>query len=277
MIHPTAIIDPDATIAASVSIGAGAVVGAAVRLGAGCSIGPYAILEPGTEIAERVQIGAHAVIGGPPQDLGFDHATPSGVQIGPGSCIREHVTINRSHEENGVTRIGAGAFLMAGSHVGHGSSVGDSAVLANLVMLAGHVQVGAHAFLGGGAGIHQFVRIGACAMVSGLSRISRDVPPFLIVSERDRVNGLNLVGLRRREFSPETIRDIKEAFQAIYRHRGGQRERARVRLATQPPATSQAREFLAFFEAGKRGFAQPATRQERSLKTPSGVNRHEMD
>lgn len=233
-----------------------AIIGDGVQLGAGCEVHALAIIKQHSILGEGVVVHSFAVIGGDPQYLKFDPATKSGVRIGAGSVIREHVTINRSIHADKATTVGARCFLMANSHVGHDSAVADDVVLANNVMLAGHVTVGRHTFLGGGAGFHQFCRIGESVIVSGLARIAQDIPPFTMAAERNEVIGLNLVGLKRRGFNRETIHEIKEAFRAVYFTPGNIRNVARAALAGGAFQTAEARQFLTFFTEGKRGFAR---------------------
>ena len=237
-IHPTAIVEEG------------------VQLGAGCAIHAHAIVKRHSQLGDGVVVHAFAVIGGDPQYLKFDPATVSGVRIGPGTVVREHVTINRSIHADQATQVGARCFLMANVHVGHDSSVADDVVLANNVMLAGHVTVGRHTFLGGGAGFHQFCRVGESAIVSGLARIAQDIPPFTMAAERNEIIGLNLVGLKRRGFSREAVRELKEAFRIVYFTPGNIREVARQALGGTAFQTPEARGFLAFFTEGKRGFAR---------------------
>lgn len=237
-IHPTAIIEEG------------------VQLGAGCLVHPFAVIKQHSILGAGVVVHAFAVIGGDPQYLKFDPATKSGVRIGAGTVIREHVTINRSIHEGQATTVGARCFLMANAHVGHDCTVADDVVLANNVMLAGHVTVGSHTFLGGGAGIHQFCRLGEGVIVSGLARIAQDIPPFAMAAERNEVIGLNLVGLKRRNFSREGIRELKDAFRAVYFTPGNIRDVARAALAGESFRSAEARQFLAFFTEGKRGFAR---------------------
>jgi UDP-N-acetylglucosamine acyltransferase len=156
---------------------------------------------------------------------------------------------------------------MANSHAGHDCTLADDVVLANNVMLAGHVEVGAFTFVGGGAGIHQFVRIGESVMVAGLARVTRDLAPFTIVAERDEVSGLNLVGLKRRGFSSDAIRELKAAFRAVYFAPGNIRELAAGALGSGGYASEEARRFLAFFAEGKRGFA----RADRPVRAEGGA------
>ena len=241
----------------SISIHPSAVVEESVVLGDGCEIQSGAIIRRYSTLGERVIVHPYAVVGGDPQYLKFDRGTPSGVRVGSGTVIREHVTINRAVGAGENTVVGERCFLMANSHVGHDCVVADDVVLANNAMPAGHVQVGAFTFVGGGAGVHQFARIGESVMVSGLSRVGQDVPPFVLIAERNEVIGLNLLGLKRRGFSRDAIREIKEAFRMVYFTSGNIREIATRHLAGQLASTPEARRFLDFFTMGKRGFARP--------------------
>lgn len=237
-IHPTAIIEEG------------------VQLGAGCAVQAHAIIRKHSVLGDGVVVHPFAVVGGDPQYLKFDPATASGVRIGAGTVIREHVTVNRSIHAGKETVVGARCFLMACSHVGHDCELADDVVLANNTMLAGHVIVGGFTFVGGGAGIHQFVRIGEGVMVGGLTRLTKDVAPFLMVAERDEVPGFNVVGLKRRGFGRESIRELKDCYHAVFAG-GNPRKLAAARLAA-GVAGAEARRFLEFFAAGKRGFVRPA-------------------
>lgn len=236
-IHPTAIIEEG------------------VQLGAGCIVHAYAVIRRHSILGPGVVVNSFAVVGGDPQYLKFDPATVSHVRIGEGSVLREHVTVNRSIHAGQSTIVGAHCFLMAGAHVGHDCVIGDNVVLANNVMAAGHVEIGNHTFVGGGAGLHQFIRIGEGVMVGGVARITKDVAPFLLVAERDEVPGFNVVGLRRRGFSRDTIKELKSCFTRVFAG-GDPRVPAGVMLAAgvQSP---EAKRFLEFFTAGKRGFVRP--------------------
>ena len=237
-IHPTAVVEEGA------------------QLGAGCVIHAHAIILKHTVLADRVIVHPFAVLGGEPQYLKFDPATQSSVRVGPGTVVREHVTINRSIHAGQATTVGARCFLMANSHVGHDSVVEDDVVLANNVMLAGHVHVGRNTFLGGGAGFHQFCRIGEGVIVSGLARIAQDIPPFAMAAERNEIIGLNLIGLKRRGVSRAAIGEIKDAFRTVYFTPGNIRAVASAALAGDAFKTAEARQFLMFFTEGKRGFAR---------------------
>jgi UDP-N-acetylglucosamine acyltransferase len=238
IVHPTAVVEPGAT------------------LGEGCHVHAGAVIRRHCVLGERVVVHPYAVLGGEPQYLGFDPQVESGVHIGDETVIREHVTVNRAMHAGQATRVGRNCFLMAGSHVGHDCEVADHVVLANAVLLAGHVFVGARTFLGGGAGVHQFCRIGAGAMIAGHATITRDVPPNVMVAERNVVAGLNVVGLRRRGLGRETLAELKRAFRVVYAP-GNVREHAAAALAGGRFASAEAREFLEFLTGGRRPVARP--------------------
>jgi UDP-N-acetylglucosamine acyltransferase len=240
IIHPSAIVEDGA------------------QLGVDCEILAHAIVTRHAVLGDRVVVHPGAVVGGDPQYIKFDRATPSFVRVGAGTVIRENVTLNRAIHADQTTVIGERCFLMAGSHAGHDCALGDDVVLANNALLAGHVSVGNFSFVGGGAAVHQFCRIGESAMIGGLSRITRDLAPFTITAERDDVSGLNLVGLKRRGFSRESIRELKEAFRVVYFGVGNIRELAAAALAGGTYQSAEARRFLEFFATGKRGFARAA-------------------
>ena len=237
-IHSTAMVEPGA------------------QLGADCEIQAHAIVTRQCVLGDRVVVHPFAVIGGDPQYLKFDRSTNSGVKIGMGSVIREHVTINRSIHPAGFTIVGEGCFLMAASHVAHDCLVGNQVVLANAALLGGHVSVADHTFLGGGAAVHQFCRIGESVMVAGHASITRDVPHFVMVAERDEVIGFNVVGLKRRGFPRVAIAELKAAFKAVYFTPGNIRDVAAQQLAANAFETAEARRFLEFFADGKRSFAR---------------------
>jgi len=237
-IHSTALVEPGA------------------QLGADCEVHAYAIVTKHCVLGDRVIVHPFAVLGGDPQYLKFDDATVSGIRIGAGSVIREHVTINRSIQAGGFTVIGENCFLMASSHVAHDCVLGNNVVLANAALLAGHVSVGEHTFFGGSAAVHQFCRIGEGVMVAGNASITRDVAHFTMVAERDEIVGFNAIGLRRRGIGRPAIAELKQAFHAVYFTPGNIRVIAAEALAEGTYATAEARRFLEFFSEGKRSFAR---------------------
>ena len=238
-VHPTAIVEPGA------------------QLGVDCEIHAYVVVTKHAVLGDRVVVHPFAVVGGDPQYLKFDRTTSSAVRVGAGTVLREYVTVNRSIHSGHATVVGENCFFMSGAHVAHDCTVGNNVVLANNALLAGHVSVGEFSFIGGGAAVHQFTRIGESVMVGGLARITRDLAPFTIVAERDEVSGLNLVGLKRRGFSRDVIRELKEAFRLVYATPGNIRDLAARALASAKFGTAEARRFLEFFAAGKRSFARP--------------------
>ena len=229
-----------------------AIVEEGARLGAGCIVHAYAHISRHCQLDEGVVVHPFAAIGGDPQDLSFDASTHSSVHVGARTVLREHVTINRATKAGGYTEIGADCFLMTGCHVAHDCKVGDRVVIANAVLLAGHVQVGERAFLGGGTVIHQFSRIGEGAMIGGGARISRDVPPFCLVTERNALVGLNVVGLRRRGIARRAMTELKRVYRALDRPVGNLREIAASLLKDGAIDSPEARQYVEFFLSGKR-------------------------
>ena len=256
--HPTAVIHKATRIPDDVTVGAYAVIEDGVEIGSGCVIREHAIIRSGTILGDNCIVDSQCVLGGLPQDLAFNPATPSGVRIGNNATFREGVTINRATDEGKFTEIGDHAFFMANSHAGHDCQVGHHVIVANAVLLAGKVTVGDHVFIGGAAGVHQFCRIGESAMISGLSRVSQDAPPFCIYAERNELIGLNLIGLKRRGFSREAIKELKALYQLILIEGGRPRAQAEEALKDERAQTEQGRQFLEFMaERTSRGVARP--------------------
>ena len=259
MTHPLALVEPGARVAPDARIGAFAVVEAGATIGPGCVLAAHAIVRAGSVLAAGVRVDSFAVIGGDPQDLGFDPSTRSGVEVGEGTVIREHVTVHRATKAGTATRIGAHGLLMAGSHVAHDCALGDAVILANGCMLGGHVEVGARAFVSGGVAVHQFCRIGGGALVSGNAVITEDVAPAALAHGRNELAGLNLVGLRRRNLPGETITELKRAYHSVFTPGKDCATQAHAALESGAYRSTEAREFLSFFLGGKRGrFASPA-------------------
>lgn len=219
MIHDTAIIDPSTKVGEAVSIGPYAVVGPNCTIGAGTSIGAHAVIDRDCIIGRDNRIYSHAAVGGDPQDLKYAGETTTCV-IGDGNTIREYVTINRGTAEGGgKTVVGNNNLFMAYSHVAHDCILGNSVILANAATLGGHVEIHDCVVVGGLTGIHQFVRIGAHAIVGALSGVGRDIPPFVTAAlsrgQKRSIFGINLVGLKRRGFSKDTIERIRKAVKLV--------------------------------------------------------------
>ncbi|MFZ4762571.1 MAG: acyl-ACP--UDP-N-acetylglucosamine O-acyltransferase [Alphaproteobacteria bacterium] len=216
-IHPLAVVHPAAQIGENCEIGPFSVVGANVRLGRGVKLLSHVVVEGHTDIGADSVIYPFSSLGHAPQDLKYK-GEPSRLIIGERNRIRENVTINTGTAGGGMeTRVGNDCLLMVGVHVAHDCVVGNHVVMANNATLAGHVQVGDYAVLGGLSAVHQFVRIGAHAMIGGMSGIEQDVIPYgLVMGERARLAGLNLVGLERRGFEREAINRLRQAFKEIF-------------------------------------------------------------
>lgn len=215
-VHPTAIVDADATLDDDAEVGAYTIIEANVKISSGVRIGTHAFLASGARLLKDVQVFNGAVVGNVPQDLKFK-GEPSVAVVGERTIVREFVTVHRGTEASGKTEIGADCLLMAYSHVAHDCVLENKVILANSVNLAGHVFIGEHAAIGGVVPVHQFVRIGKHAFIAGGTRVPKDVPPFILAANEPlRFAGLNSVGLRRRGFSAERIAAIKHAYKLIY-------------------------------------------------------------
>lgn len=211
--HPTAVIEPGATLGADVVVGPFCHIGAQVEIGDGSVLQSHVVVSGRTRIGAGARIFPFASIGGPSQDL-KDALAEGALGIGEGCIIREGVTINTGAS---VTRIGARCALLACSHVAHDCRLGDGVVLSNNVLLGGHVDVGDHAMIGGGTAVHQFVRIGAHAFIGGLSGVEGDVIPCAIASgNRAHLFGLNLVGLKRRGFDDARVGKLRRAYDRLF-------------------------------------------------------------
>ncbi|MGB0562658.1 MAG: acyl-ACP--UDP-N-acetylglucosamine O-acyltransferase [Spirulinaceae cyanobacterium] len=216
-IHPTAVIDNRAQLHPTVAVGPYAVIGAEVVIGPRTQVGAHVVIEGPTEIGADNHFFPGSAIGLEPQDLKYQGA-PSRLRIGDGNRFREYVTVNRATAAGEETRIGNDNLLMAYSHVAHNCVLADNVIIANGVALAGHVQIESRVVIGGVLGIHQFVHVGQMAMLGGMSRIDRDVPPYMLVEGNPgRVRALNLIGLKRAGVNPEELQLLKKAFRLLYR------------------------------------------------------------
>ncbi|MEY2577336.1 MAG: UDP-N-acetylglucosamine acyltransferase [Verrucomicrobiota bacterium] len=248
-IHSTAIIDPAAQLGVDVEIGPYSVIGAGAVIGEKCKIQAHVVIEGSVKMGTDNFIGHGAIIGAFPQDLSFDVATQSSVEIGAGNTIREYCTIHRGSMEGSATVLGDGNFLMVGTHVGHNCSLGNGVVIANDCLLAGHVRIDDRAFVGGGSRFHQGIRMGRLVMAEG--RFTQNLPPFLSAA-KNQVYGMNIIGLRRADFSAADRDEIKRAFKLLYR--SGLNTKQALAKAAETEFGPVGREFFEFVaNAGKRG------------------------
>lgn len=225
-IHPTAMVDPSATVSAGVTIGPYASIGPNVVLGERVEILSHAVIARNTTIGAETIVHPFAVLGGPPQSVGYKGEETTLV-IGARNVIREFVTINRGMPNaRGETRIGDGGFIMTHAHIAHDCVLGNGVIMANNVMVGGHVDIGDSAWIGGGAAVHQNARIGRNAMLGGMAGLEGDLIPFgSALGNRAYLGGLNLVGLKRRGFSRETIHDVRNAYRLLFAEEGTFQER----------------------------------------------------
>ncbi len=258
-IHSTAIVAGGACVGEGVSIGPYCIVGPQVTLEDGVTLVSHVVVDGLTRVGAGTRILPFASIGLPPQDLKY-RGEMSRLEIGRDNVIREHVTMNPGTQGGGmVTRIGDDCLFMAGSHVAHDCQIGNHVILVNCATLGGHVQIDDWAIIGGVSAAHQFTRIGRHAMVGGMSGIESDVIPYgLVTGNRARLQGLNLVGLKRRSFSRQTIDDLRHAYRLLFAHEGTMAERlADVESLYRDNGTVM--EIVNFIRAdSSRGICQPA-------------------
>lgn len=259
-IHPMAIIHEGAQVHPSVTVGPYSIIGPNVSIGAGTRIGPHCVIEGYTTIGVDNHIFQFASLGAQPQDKKYagEHTQ---LVIGDRNTIREFCTFNTgTSQDSGVTRVGNDNWIMAYVHIAHDCVVGDQTILANNATLAGHVHVGDWVILGGLTGVHQFVKIGAHAMAGFASRVSQDVPPFMLIEGNPlAVRGFNIEGLRRRGFTPERLKAVKQMHRLLYRQ-GLSLEAAQQAIAALVPEMPEARQDIAlmqsFLDSSTRGIAR---------------------
>jgi len=251
-IHPTAIISPDAEIAADVEIGAFAIVGEGCVIGAGSVIAPRATLERNVTLGRSVKVGMGSILGGAPQDLKYAGEETS-VEIDDGTIIREYVTVNRGTSHSFKTTVGKNCLLMTYVHIGHDCRVGNSVILSNVVQLAGHVTIEDKAILSGLSAVHQFARIGRQSFIGGMSRVSKDIPPFLkAVGNPVKLYGLNTIGLQRSGMDEETILELKRVYRLLFRSDLNVTQAIERVLAEIEPLP-EVKELIRFVEGSERG------------------------
>lgn len=251
-IHPTAIIDSGAELADDVEVAAWAFIGPDCTIGAGGVIHMRATLEEHVHLAAHVTVGVGSVLGGTPQDLKFKGEVTT-VEIGEGTIIREYVTVNRGTSESRKTTVGAGCFLMSYVHIAHDCHLGDGVIISNGTQLAGHVHIGDRAIISGLCAVHQFGKIGKHSFVGGMSRVAKDIPPFVkAVGNPVRLYGLNTVGLQRSGFTDEVIAELKKAYRLFFRSEVNITQ-ALDRAAGELKPFPEVQAFIAFVEDSGRG------------------------
>lgn len=250
VIHPTSIVEPGAKLGTGCRIGPFCLVGSEVELGEGCELKSHVVVAGHTTIGPRAQVFPFASIGHAPQDLTYS-GEPTTLTIGSDCIIRESVTINPGTARGtSKTVVGDRCFFLANSHVAHDCRVGHNVVMANSAMIAGHSKVGDFAILGGGAGLHQYVRVGPHAFIGAMSAVENDVIPYgMVIGNRAHLAGLNIIGLRRRGFGREQIHDIRRAYRLLFADEGTLVERVEDvagEFATHP----EVHEILDFIREG---------------------------
>jgi len=256
MIHPTAIIDSKADIDSNVDVGPYSIVGANVQIGSGTVIGSHVVIQPYVEIGPDCHIFQYASIGAVPQALKFQ-GEETYVKIGRGTVIREFVTVNRGTGFGGeITEVGEENLLMAYVHIAHDCKTGRKVILANNATLAGHIVIEDYVTVGGLVAIHQFVRIGNYAYIGGKSAVVKDIPPYVIAAgDRAKLHGLNSVGLKRHEFSQETLSSLKKAYRIIFRI-GLTLSEAIERVKAEVEQVPEVDDMIRFIKSSERGITR---------------------
>jgi UDP-N-acetylglucosamine acyltransferase len=249
-------VHPNARIAEDVEIGPYAVIGEHVTIGRGSKIASHVLIEGWTTIGERNQIYSFSSIGTPPQDIGYKNEETYLI-IGDDNVIRESATVHRATtKEDRKTVIGSRNFLMAYSHVAHDCKLGNNIIMANSAALGGHIVIGDHAILGGIVAVHQFARIGPYAIIGGQSAVTLDIPPYVSAAgNRAQLYGLNLIGLKRKGFSDQTIATLKKAYKIIFRS-GLTQDEAVQKALDEFPASAEVATLVEFIRTSKRGITR---------------------
>ncbi|NWG87585.1 MAG: acyl-ACP--UDP-N-acetylglucosamine O-acyltransferase [Hydrogenophilaceae bacterium] len=253
MIHPTAIVHPQAKIGANVEIGPYSIVGEHVEIGDDCRIGPHAVITGHTRIGRGNRIFQFVSLGEEPQDKKYA-GEPTRLEIGDHNTIREFCTFNTGTvQDKGVTRIGNHNWIMAYVHIAHDCSVGDHTIFANNASLAGHVDIADHVILGGFTGVHQFCRIGAHVITGIASVVRQDIPPYVTASGNPAAPyGINAEGLKRRGFSGEAVAAIKRAYKTLYKSGLGLNEAGEA-IRKEAESQEELKLLAAFLAAPGRG------------------------
>jgi UDP-N-acetylglucosamine acyltransferase len=252
-IHPTAVISPDAKLAASVQVGPYTVIEGDVAIGPDCVIRPHVHLMGPLTMGRGNHVHTGAVLGERPQHLKYNDE-PTSVEIGDYNVFREHVTVHRGTSHSWVTKIGSHNFLMAGCHIAHDCRVGDRCIFANGALLAGHCVVEDGAYMSGNSAIHQFARVGRLAMLSGCSISAKDIPPFAIMQGVNCIVGVNVVGMHRAGMSHEQVNAVRQAFHILF-YEGKTLPIAMAQVDKELGRIDAIAELLAFIRGSTRGIS----------------------
>lgn len=257
VIHPTAIVSPLAKLGQNVRVGPFCVVEANVELGDDCVLHSHVVIEGPSKIGRGNEFFSFSAIGGKSQDLKY-LGEPTSLEIGDHNVFRENTTVHRSTFDDRPTRLGSHNLMLCYSHVAHDCDLGDHIILSNAVAIAGHVVIEDHAIVSGVAAVHQFCRIGKHSIVGGCSKVVQDIPPFMIVDGNPgTTRGINQIGMQRRGFSEEDIKNIKSAYKKLFLKRDGNLNTALSSLkATHVADTPLVAHLIQFIEKSERGITR---------------------
>jgi UDP-N-acetylglucosamine acyltransferase len=252
-INATAIVSPEADLADGVRVGPYAVIEGKVSVGAGCVIRPGAYLIGPLTMGRNNHVYSGAVLGEAPQHLKYENE-PTSLEIGDNNIFREHVTIHRGTKQSWATRIGSNNFFMANSHVAHDCRVGNSCIFANGAVIGGHCTIEDHVFLSGNCAVHQFVRVGRLALLSGVSATTKDIPPFIIQQRINAIVAVNVVGMRRAGIANASIDAVRQVFSLLF-HSQGVLTPALAQAEKELGHVAEVAEMIAFIRASSRGIS----------------------
>lgn len=251
-IHPTAIVDPKAELGKDISIGPFTIINEGVRIGDNIQIGSNVLIDSGTIIGKNCRIHHGAVLGSPPQDLKFG-GEKTFLEIGENTIIREYATLNRGTKHRGKVTVGSNCFIMIYAHVAHDCIVGNNVILANSVNLAGHVTIEDYAIIGGVVPVHQFTKIGAHSIIGGGFRVPKDVPPYILAGGYPlRYMGLNIIGLKRRNFPESTLLILRKACRILFQSKYNTTQ-AVEKIKSEIEPIPEIKHLLEFIQKSERG------------------------
>jgi len=251
-IHPTAIVDPKAELGKDISIGPYTIINEGALIGDNVQIGSNVLIDTGTIIGKNCRIHHGAVLGTPPQDLKFG-GEKTFLEIGENTVIREYATLNRGTKHRGKVTVGSNCFIMIYAHIAHDCIVGNNVILANSVNLAGHVTIEDYAIIGGVVPVHQFTKIGAHSIIGGGFRVPKDVPPYILAGGYPlRYMGLNIIGLKRRNFPENTLLTLRKACRILFQSKYNTTQ-AVEKIKSEIEPIPEIQHLLEFIEKSERG------------------------